>query len=174
MLKYFLGGFLMKNKKININGKNEDLKEIKTLIIITLIIVVIAIGLYFLTEVALKKKNAPAPLPEPSINYSLTMIGEVFDQPYDEYYVFIYSSKDKNAGQYSTLISNHNKKESPVKLFYADLNSGFNRFAISETANPKPTKASEVAVKDVALMIIKGGKVTKYYETIEDFEKVLN
>ena len=43
-----------------------------------------------------------------------------------------------------------------------------------KTKSKKPTKASEVQVKDSALVLIKNGKVSKYYESVTDYEKVLN
>lgn len=164
---------MKKNKKININRKNEDLSEIKTLIIITVVIVIIAVGLYFLTEFALNKKNKPT-ITEPAISYSETIIGEMFDKPDHEYYIFAYSSDDDNAGQYQALISTYQAKEVALPLYYIDLSKKFNSGALNEIVNKKPTKASEVAINEVALILIKNGKVTKYFETIAEFEKTLN
>ena len=165
----------MKNKKLkSINYQNEDTKEIKTLIIIVLIIIAVALGLYFITEKALDKKNAPAELPEAVISYTETIIGEMFNKPENEYYVLAYSSEDDNAAQYETLLSNYNKKEKALTTYHIDLSKKFNSTALSDKSNPKPTKATDVAIKDVALILIKDGKVTKYYETIETIEKALS
>ena len=163
----------MKNKKIkSTNYPNEDMKEIKTLIIITLIILAAGVGLYFLTEKALNKKNDD--LTEATISYTETIVGEMFDKPYDEYYIFAYGAKDKNAAQYETLINNYGDKEKSIKVYYVNMDSKFNSFALGEKANVKPTKIDEVVINEVALMLIKDGKVTEYFESLSEIEKALS
>ena len=60
------------------------------------------------------------------------------------------------------------------KIYFVDLSTKFNSPYVSDKSNKKPTKASEVQVKDSALVLIKNGKVSKYYESVTDYEKVLN
>lgn len=151
---------------------NEDTKEIKTLIIITIVVVLLAVGLYFLTDVVLDKKENSAS--EAVFNYDTCLIGNIFSRPYDEYYVFVYSSIDDDASTYDTLKTNYLKKDEAKKIYYVDLNNGFNSFAMSDSSNPKPTSALDVKINKSALMLIKNGKVSKYYENLEDYKKVLN
>ena len=71
-------------------------------------------------------------------------------------------------------ISNYEKKDNAKKIYFVDLSTKFNSPYVSDKSNKKPTKASEVQVKDSALVLIKNGKVSKYYESVTDYEKVLN
>ena len=98
----------------------------------------------------------------------------MFNRPYDEYYVFLYDLTSSSASQYQSLISNYEKKDNAKKIYFVDLSTKFNSPYVSDKSNKKPTKASEVQVKDSALVLIKNGKVSKYYESVTDYEKVLN
>ena len=166
----------MKNKKIKLNNNlNEDTKEVKTLIIITLVIIVISTGLYFLTDSLNNKKNAPEEETETIINYSEITIGTMFTRPYSEYYVFAYKNDDKeNANAFDNLFTKYEEKEKHNKIYYVDLANKFNDFVLSDKSNKKPTKATEVEIKDFALILIKDGKVAKYYEKISEIEKALS
>ncbi len=161
-------------KKKQNNTLNEETKEIKTLIIITVIIIVISVGLYFLTEKSLNKQNNSGELPEGVISYSEIMVGTMFDRPYKEYYVFLYSNEDEEVYKLDSLYTNYEEKENSKKIYFIDIDNGFNEFIKSDKANKKPTNASEVKINNRALILIKDGKVSKYYETLEEIEKVLN
>ena len=163
----------MKSQKLKKKKyESEDTKEIKSLILIIFGILIVIVGLYFLTTKALnKKEDTPS---EANFNYSVATVGTMFNRPYDEYYVFLYSSKDSNATQYQALVSNYTSKEDAKKIYTVDLSKNTDDKYISETSNHNPTNPSEVKIKDSALVLIKNGKVDKYYETISEYEKVFN
>ena len=165
---------MKKNKGTSIKYKNEDIGEIKTLFLITGIIVLIAVGLYFITNLVAERKNKAEELPEPEISYVDVVLGEMFDKPMDEYYVFAFSVLDSKANKFFNLMSNYEKTDDPTWVYFADLNLIFNRFASSEESNPKPTHPTEIRINEVALFHIKGGKVHKFYEDITEIEKVLS
>ena len=73
-----------------------------------------------------------------------------------------------------SLYTNYEEKENSKKIYFIDIDNGFNEFIKSDKANKKPTNASEVKINNRALILIKDGKVSKYYETLEEIEKVLN
>ena len=160
----------MKKSKIKqVNYQSEDAKEIKNLIIIMIIIIVIALGLYFFTDFIMKKEDTN----KAEFNYDECLIGTMFNRPYDEYYVFAYSSDNEKANDYNTLKLNYEKKDDALKIYYVDMSTNWNNVYLSETSNANPTKPSEVKIKSSALFHIKNGKVSAYYETTEDYEKVL-
>lgn len=160
----------MKKQKIQ-KYENEETKEIKSLIIITISVIIIALGMYFLTDKVLSKKNEKETIAE--FNYSICTIGTMFNRPYEEYYVFIYDSKDEKASAYAKLTADYETKDEALKIYTADLNNKFNSSFISDSSNPKPTNPTEVKIKNSALVHIKNGKVINYYETSDDYEKVL-
>ena len=162
----------MKSKKMKtVKYESEDTKEIKNLIFIILGIVIIIVGLYFLTARSINRKNA---LPEPEFDYTVCTVGTMFIRPYDEYYVFLYSSENENASKYSELTKTYAKKDNALKVYNVDLNSNLDSKYLSDNSNNNPTNPSEVKIKDSALIKIKNGKVAEYYETTSDYEKVLN
>lgn len=161
----------MKNKKMKtVKYESEDTKEVKNLIFIILGIVIIIGGLYFLTARSLNRKNASV---EAEFDYTVCTVGTMFNRPYDEYYVFLYSSENENASQYNSLASAYAKKEDALKIYTVDLNSNLDSKYLSEKSNTNPKNSSEVKVKDSALVLIKNGKVSAYYEKLSDYEKVL-
>ena len=165
----------MKKQKLKtINYGNEDVKEIKTLIIITAIIVAIAVGLYFFTERVLQNQNNDAEPRVVNISYTNTIIGAIFDKPYDEYFVFAFSSEDDRANLFNSLFSNYEREEDGLKIYRVDLNDGFNAHVLSEESNPRPRNAREVQINEFALMRIRNGQVRAFYETVEDIENALS
>ena len=160
----------MKKKKLkSINYESNDTKEIKSLIIITIVVIAIAVGLFFLTNY-LNNKKATSNI---NIDYDTCIVGNMFNRPYNEYYVFLYSSTDKNASTYKGLITSYKDKDDALKVYYVDMNDKFNSAYLSETSNKKPTESSEVKINESALILIKDGKVEKYYESLEDIDVTL-
>lgn len=152
---------------------NNDTKEIRTLIIITLAVVIIAGCLYFLTDKILNKKDEKE-TKEVTFNYDETIVGMMFNRPYESYYVFLYDKTSENATQYDTLLNNYRDKEDAVKVYYVDMCLKNNSIFFAEKSNPKAKSPEEVKIKDSALILIKNGEILKYYEKISDYEKVLN
>ena len=113
----------MKKKKLkSINYESNDIKEIKSLIIITIVVIAIAVGLFFLTNY-LNNKKATSNI---NIDYDTCIVGNMFNRPYNEYYVFLYSSTDKNASTYKGLITSYKDKDDALKVYYVDMNDKFN------------------------------------------------
>ena len=160
----------MKKKKLkSINYESNDTKEIKSLIIITIVVIAIAVGLFFLTNY-LNNKKATSNI---NIDYDTCIVGNMFNRPYNEYYVFLYSSLDSNASTYRGLITSYNEKEDSKKIYYVDLNDKFNKQYLSDSSNPNPSSVSEVKIKGSALVLIKDGKVVKYMEKLDDYKNTL-
>ena len=160
----------MKSKRIKASKyESNDTKEIKSLIIITLVVILIAASLYFLTIFVNNKKGQSST----NVDYDTCLVGNMFNRPYDEYYVFLYSSLDSNASTYRGLITNYNEKEDSKKIYYVDLNDKFNKEYLSDSSNPNPSSVSEVKIKDSALVLIKDGKVAKYMENLDDYKNTL-
>lgn len=151
---------------------SEDAKQISNLMYIILGIMVIIAGLYFLTSKSLDNKNNNS-ASEVEFDYSTCTVGTMFNRPYEEYYVFLYESTNENANQYRSLTSSYEAKDSALKIYTVDLSSNLDNKYLKDISNSNPTNSSEVSIKESALILIKNGKVTKYYETTADYEKVL-
>ena len=69
--------------------------------------------------------------------------------------------------------TSYKDKDDALKVYYVDMNDKFNSAYLSETSNKKPTESSEVKINESALILIKDGKVEKYYESLEDYKNAL-
>lgn len=160
---------MKKNKIKAAKYESNDTKEIKGLIIITLIVILIIIGLFFLTNFITNKKDSSSL----EFNYDTCLVGTMFNRPYDNYYVFLYSSKDLNASTYRGLITNYSDKDSSKKVYYVDLDDYFNKAYLAEESNKNAIGIDDLKIKDSALVYINDGKIVKYYETLEEYKNVL-
>ena len=135
----------MKQKKLKNNYISDGQKEVRNLIIITVIIAAIAAGLYFFTEKVLNKKDNTDNNTEVEFDYNVCTIGNMFTRPYDEYYVFIYSSEDESAASYTALITSYRDKKAK-KLYYVDLKDAFNKEVANANKNRKEYEDSRYSL----------------------------
>ena len=161
---------MKKKNKVKVSKyESSDTKEIKSLIIITLVVLVVAGLLYFLTDyINGKKVNM-----DTQINYDTCFVGNMFNRPYDEYYVFAYNSLDANAATYTGLITSYNEGENHKKVYHLDLNDRVNESVISNEHVKNPVKPCEGKINGSALLYIKDGKVVNYFETLEEYKSAL-
>lgn len=163
-----------KNKSV-INYKTEEQKEIIRLFVIIFVIIVLVVGIYFLTRIFVTKdlkNDKTEETPVASINYDVTIIGELFNRPYTEYYALVYDSTSVSANKYQAVYSSYATKEEKdkTKLYYIDLSNVMNESYYSEEeSNPKATNLSELKLGDFTLIKIKKGKIVKY---LEDYDAI--
>ena len=75
-------------RKDILKDKDEIPVEIKRVIIISLVILIVLVGIYFLTEVILNKEDDDSDkVTENAIQYEEILAGESFNQSEDKYYV---------------------------------------------------------------------------------------
>ena len=161
----------MKQKKLKSKRYvSEDTKQLQSLIFITLGVILFVLAIYFLTDIITKKAENK----KIDFDYSSCTVGTMFNRPYDEYFVFAYKASDNNANEYKSLISKYDAKEDSIKIYTIDLDANLDNKYLSDKSNTNPQKPSDVKINNSALVHIKGGKVVKYYENLEDYKKVLN
>ena len=155
----------------------EDEMDIKSFIIILVVIVLIIVGIYFVTSHIQKKNEVEEPeVTAGEIDYEITSVGTILNRPYEEYYVLVYDSKDSAAVKYSSLmaryISNSSAKDY-IKIYYCDLNNNLNKpyYNVNNDnkSNPKATKVKDFDFGALTLLKIKDGKITNY---IEDYKTI--
>ncbi len=157
----------------------EDEMDIKSFIIILVVIVLIIVGIYFVTS-HIQKKNEVEELEVTAgeIDYEITSVGTILNRPYDEYYVLVYDSKDSAAVKYSGLMARYSEKSNLglkdyIKIYYCDLDNALNKpyYNVNNDnkSNPKATKVQDFDFGDLTLLKIKDGKITNY---IEDYKTI--
>ena len=164
---------LYKSNK-NVSDADYDIK--KFLIILTILIVVV-VGLYFLSNAIVNKRDNK----ESNVNTNITIsydtlnVGMIFNRPYDEYYVIAYDSTLDDAMYYSTLITNYSKKEDAIKIYYCDLSKKVNESykAKDGSGNSKASSVQELSFGDVTLLKIRNKKIVNYIENIDQIKSAL-
>lgn len=156
-------------------GKNvsDDEKQIKSLIIIFIVVVLICVGIYFLTDGMIKKEsNKSLNNEEVKINYDIATVGTMFNRVESEYYVLLYSNEENGIDLNSTL-DKYRSSDDYIKTYYIDLDLKINSSANGEDTVKNPTNSKEVSVTVPTLYKIMDGKVIDCITGIENIEGVL-
>lgn len=168
-----------KNQKIKKNMKpdiikyvNEDTNEIKKFIYILVGVALVAVLLYWISAKYLIKDNfqdKDTSINE-EINYDAINVGNLFNRPYEEYYVLAYDTTTSDAVYPSALKENY---KGDKKIYTIDLSLDVNKNYISDSGNSNATKISELALVNPTLIKIHNGAINEYYEGIDKIESVL-
>lgn len=161
-----------RNKGIQTYNDNvTDGKNILT----TFISVFIFIGIMYLGFIGLEKLGMfdagyTAPETEAAeIDPNQIMIGSVFNRDEKTYYVLFDSSKEYESHSYiKTLTEKLNKR-----VYYVDMSEPENAKHKSDTENKKAKEAKDLKIKDVTLIKISKGKISKYLSGVEKIETFL-
>lgn len=161
--------------------ETEEQIELKQFIKILIILIVLVVGVYFLTRIFVtkdlfNKKEETSETTKGTINYSTTLIGNMFNKEDKEYYVLMYDTEDLQAAYYSGFMSNYKKNEKPLNVYFANLSNPLNKKYVVdniESVNVNTTNFEEFKVKDIALIKISEGKITKSLTDVEEIAKEL-
>ncbi len=149
---------------------DEDTNQIKKLIII-LVCVFLITGLLYVASSKFIIKDGVSDeetTEEESIDYTSINVGNIFNRPYDEYYVFAYDPDSLEASLYASYLTMADVE----KIYFLDLSNEINKRYIG-TGNELATTPSEISLEEPTLIKIKNGKIVKYLVTIEDIAKEL-
>lgn len=157
--------------------KSEDQESIIRFIKILIGVIICVVLIYFITRAFVKKDltDTKEETPVTEISYSKMVFGTMLNRPYDEYYVFAYSSEDTKAYYYSVLGESYMNEEDSLYIYYVDLEDSMNSKYVSTdgTTNPKATKVEDLRVGDLTLIKVKNGKINKYLENLKDIKNEL-
>lgn len=162
-------------KKVNAK-KISDENEIKKFIQLILIVTVI-FGIFYLLTILINKKdketnNEKDNTSEVSIQYDEILIGNIFNQNNDNYYVLIEDVEDVNVSVYHAYLSLYSQVEDAKRVYTAILNNTFNNKYFGEESNIS-NDITKFKVSKTTLLEISKGKIVKSYEKDEDITKIL-
>lgn len=162
-----------KAKKINskqIREENEMIKFIKMIIVVTIIF-----GAFYALTIFINKdeeKNKGNEGTEVKIQYDEILIGNIFSQKPDNYYVLIEDTDDKNVQVYEMYFNQYKSKKDAIRVYTAILNNMFNsKFKNDEAVYSD--SIDELKVTGTTLLEIENGSIKKYYDTDESIRNVL-
>ena len=139
---------------------NYEYEERTKNIIITLVVVLLVFGLFYLITVLInngnRKLNTTDPKPE---------VGDdTFTMSPDEYYVLFYDFEGPSAVYYDYMFSKY-ASGSDQYIYKVDLSKGFNTKFVSESTNEYASEAGELKVKDGTLIRISYGRNVEYIDS---------
>lgn len=138
--------------------------SLKSLLIFVFIITVIIVIFYGITTLITKNKDISSnneKTEEAVIQYDEIVVGEIFSQNKDEYYVLATFKDDSELSNYNSIITEYNEKKNSIKVYSINLNSGFNKKYISSSSkfdNDYPI------FKESTLIKISNKKIVDIYE----------
>lgn len=149
--------------------------EMKKFIIMVIIVTLVFCTFYGLTILINKKEQQTTQNNNKTnviIQYDEILIGNIFNQKNDNYYVLIEDIEDANVSVYQAYLDNYSKKEDAKRVYTAVLNNMFNNKYLADKSNLS-NDISKFKVSKTTLLEISKNKIVKSYEKDEDILKIL-
>ena len=167
-----------KNKVKEIKYVSDEAHEIKRMIIILVGVVIAILGIYFLSQVIVNKRDASTNETNTSateINYSIVNVGMILNRPYTNYYVVAYNSESLKAAEYSMIITKYQNKEDSIKVYFCDLSNSLNKDYVAQDGktNKNAKNINDLRFGEITLLKINNGQITSYIEDFDEIKKVL-
>ena len=171
-----------KNKNLKISSDASEGNEIRTFIILIVVIVLFIGALYGITELLNKKETTKEEeTAQVEINYDKISVGNIFGSSYKNYYVLIYDSEDTKSPKYATLLNTYmgnSNKEDYKKIYFCDLenkiNKDNNNVNNDNKNNNKEKKIADFDFADFTLLEIKNKEIVNYVEGYDNIKEILN
>jgi len=151
------------NKKETTQILNNS--EVKNLLIIILVVTAIFLIFYGITTLVTKNKSNTnnKTNEEVAIQYDEILLGTLFEQTNTEYYVLISKEDDTYLSTYSNLISIYQTSEDSIRVYFANLDNGFNKNYKAEKSNIS-NNLKELKLSGTTLLKIKDKNIISSYE----------
>ena len=96
------------------------------------------------------------------IQYDEILMGRIFVQNNNEYYVLIIDKEDEN--NYQTYLTSYKEKENALRFYTVDLGNAFNKNYKADTSKLDTSEIKELKVKETTLVRIKERKIEESFE----------
>ena len=119
-------------KKVSVSkikDENEMFKLLKLVVIVSLIAVVFYIITLFVNKEKPEEEVAETPV---SIQYDNILVGNILNQPTEDYYVLAKTQDDVNAKVYEAYLSKYSEIEDALRVYYTDLDNPLNSKFLKE------------------------------------------
>ena len=167
---------MVKNSKKLKQAKfeNEDVAQIRNLIIIFVIVVLVCVGLYFLTDTMIKREsnNNDNTTQKVEIDYDIATVGTMFNRIEEEYYVLMYDFDGDYAEKGIAIYNLYTQKEDSIKMYVVDLGRSFNSgYVVSDKTQVNTNDVSTLKVMNPTLIKVKAGKAVSVFAGAEEIKK---
>lgn len=156
-----------------IKQTNEDTNVVRKFFLILLGVILICGLIYLLTTKTLSDTPKSAESSSTSISYDNVNVGNIFNRPYEEYYVMAYDFDASNAYEYTNAVLAYKNESTSIKIYSLDLGLKQNNDHVGDKSNKNAKTASEVVFNGPTLIKITDGKIKNYYDTKEEILNAL-
>lgn len=152
---------------------SDDVVKVRNMFILLVGVVIICVGVFFLTEKMIEKENNTIEEKEEvEIDYDIATIGTMFNRVEEEYYVLLYS-KEENGNDLDSILDSYRSSDNYIKTYYINLDLKINESALGDKLVEKPLKSTEVSVVEPTLYLIENAKVTECFSGVNNIKEVL-
>ncbi len=155
---------------------NDEEKAVRNFVIIFLIVILVAVGLYFFTKTVVKKEetNTDTETKEVEVDTSKAIIGTMLNRKEDNYYVILYKSDDAKVSEYDNLKSQYTLFNDKA-LYYVDLASSLNsKYYDKDNTNYTAENLEDLRFGDLTVIEVKDHKIIKSYNSVDKIKKAWN
>ena len=159
------------NKK-EIKREDDSVDQVKKFVIILFGVALICFFAYLFTAKFLVKEDSSSKREDVTIEYNSVDVGNIFNRPYDNYFVLAVDKESKDASYYDNITLSYSNESKSKKVFNLDLSLKVNKKYVGKS-NKNAKNASEVSLSSPTLIEIKDGKIVNYYDTKESITNAL-
>ena len=175
----------VKVQKTNVPETEEEFggDEIRKLLIIIGAVCAVMLAFYFITSFVIKPKEEKKDETEETttvqtIQYEQILMGELFNQNENDYYVLAFVEDDPMLEVYTSYIKLYSEKEDAAKFYRVNLSDDMNKSYIGDEIYLEGSNIAKIKVKGTTLIRIKEHNIaTSYtdYDAIKGkFERLMN
>ncbi len=163
-----------KNKNSSSNETKDNYFRFVTTLAVLLLVFVISyliIGIFITKEIDFKNDDTQEK-EEVSVDNETIMIGQLFDQKENEYYVLIYDFSDEVLSV-SSWLSVYENSSNSLPVYKVDSSKKFNsKYIVKENSNSEAKTLSELKVISPTLIKITNDNISEYVEGEENIKNV--
>ena len=153
---------------------SDEEKLVRRFLILAIIMLIVIVGLYFLTKITVKNENNDVSSDEVAISYDNVTVGTMLNRPYDDYYVIVYDSTSPRAIYFSQIINSYSSKNDAKKVYFCDLDEDANKKYVSLDGNTKvDDDFNTISFGEPTLIHIKKNKIEKVYKGEKEIVNIL-
>ena len=160
-----------KDNRSNSEGRDNYFKFITTLTILLILFILtyLLMGVFYTKEIDFNKKDENKS--EVNIDNKTIMLGQLFDQSEEEYYVLVYDVSDKES-LIKSWISIYESSEGALTVYKVDSSKKFNsNYITKENSNKDATGLDNLKVISPTLIKVKNKTIVGY---IEGEDEIIN
>ena len=157
------------------NYMEED-KTIRNFIIVFIIVLLLVVGIYFLTVFINKdnesKTEETNTSSEVKIDYEKAIVGTMLQANNADYYVILYKSDDAKSSEYQLLVSKYKTNKDAKTVLTVDLSNALNsKYYDKDDTNYSSDNINDLRFGDITVLEVKNNKIVKSFDSVEKIKK---